>query len=205
MYAESRKRSQLFDPESSLREVPEHHKPYMTFDCVIKGVKGNGACFYLAICQELWGSVSEWKRFRKLCHEYIANFVPVYYHDQLISSFPRTLIVGVGAHSSTLDVPNADKYLGFLSPEESLVSFVEMEFDMQKICDVFNVNLDIFYYGNNENIPIEVRQGWRRFRPNPDVVCQSNHRISETVDHTIYLYYDHDTHYETLIARPITL
>ena len=70
---ERQKPGQIFDAENSLREVPEIHKQYLTFDCIIKGVKGNGACFYLAVCQELWGSTVEWKSFRRLCHNYIID------------------------------------------------------------------------------------------------------------------------------------
>ena len=199
---ERQKPGQIFDVENSLREVPEIHRQYMTFDCIIKGVKGNGACFYLAVCQELWGSTVEWEKFRMLCHDYIVELVPQYYYPQMVGSFPRTLVVGVGKNSSTLQVENSNEYLRFLKNPKSLVSFVELEFDMQIVCDVFNVNLSIFYYSNNRSIPTEIRQGWRKFYPNPPVALRSKDRISDTADHTIFLYYQTDCHYETLISRP---
>ena len=193
---------EVFDAANSLREVPDGHLQYMQHDFLIKGVEGNGACFYLAITQELWGEDKEWKKLRKLCHGYQIEWLPEFYYDALEDSFPRTLIVGVGDKSWHPYIENAQQYLDFLASKDSQLAFVEMEFDMQTICDVFNVNLDIFSYTRDESRDPAYRQGWRKFRPNPNTVKLSRERISNIANHTIYLYYNEDNHFETLIARP---
>ena len=163
-----------------------------------KGVASNGACFYTALAQELWGDATAWKTFRRLCHAYLLAWLSDHYRDFVIGSLPLHLIVGVGNDSRIETINTVDEYRQFLMTEERLLAWADPNWEMQNVCNVFGINLNIFVYGRSN--PLESRQYMNSMQPNPDVLCLSNDKIP--AKHTIYLYYQDQTQYESIIARP---
>jgi hypothetical protein len=115
-----------------------------------------------------------------------------------MGSLPLQLIVGVGDESRIEPINTVEEYRQFLVTEDSLLAWADPNWEMQNVCNVFGINLNIFVYGRSG--PLESRQYMMSMQPNPDVIHLSNDKIP--AKHTIYLYYQDQTHYETIIARP---
>ena len=80
-----------------------------------------------------------------------------------------------------------------------MLAWADPNWEMQNVCNVFGIDLNIFLYSRNSG-PLDTRQTMIQFYPNEDVLCLSNDKLPSK--HTIYLYYQVDTHYETIIAKP---
>ena len=146
----------------------------------------------------MWGDATSWKTFRRLCHAYLLAWLPDHYRDFVIGSLPLQLIVGVGDESRIEPINTVEEYRQFLVTEDSLLAWADPNWEMQNVCNVFRIDLNIFVYGRSG--PLESRQYMMSMQPNPDVIHLSNDKIP--AKHTIYLYYQDQTHYETIIARP---
>ena len=133
----------------------------------------------------MWGDATSWKTFLRLCHAYLLAWLPDHYRDFVIGSLPLQLIVGVGDESHIEPINTVEEYRQFLITEDSLLAWADPNWEMQNVCNVFRIDLNIFVYGRSG--PLESRQYMMSMQPNPDVIHLSNDKIP--AKHTIYLYY----------------
>ena len=191
-----------FFRENSLREIPTAYRHYFPPNSIIKGVAGNGACFYTALAQELWGDASAWRRFRRLCHDYLLAWLQDHYLAFVNGLLPFQLMVGVGSTSYIENITTVEQYKQFLVSEASMLAWADPNWEMQNVCNIFGIDLKIFLYGRTSGPP-ESRQMIIPIYPNQNVLSLSNDSLP--TKHTIYLYYREHTHYETIIAKPHNL
>ena len=187
-----------FHKEHSLREIDPEFADYFHPDYMVKGVIGDGACFYRALVQEIWGTPENWAAFRQICHNYIIAWCD-HYTDFLV--FPREITIGVSGMKKELF--NLHQYKEFLKTEESLYSFVEDTVEHQIVASIFNAKLNIFYYNyeaEEEAITRGQDIGWRTICPNQNLTQYSNHKGNDQLEVT--LYYNQPSHYEVIVRRP---
>ena len=77
---------------NSLRELPNYHKAFFQFDCLVKSIIGDGACLYRCLAQFVYGDESHFRILRKNANEFLGNCFSVFYRDYVV--FPLSVTIG---------------------------------------------------------------------------------------------------------------
>ena len=89
------------------------------------------------------------------------------------------------------------EFFNFLHTEKGYRSYGDSELEVQNLCNMLNLNINIFSYTRCGSI----NPRWNRmFQPDPTVVQWSNFAFRNP--QVAFLYHELDTHYELVIPRP---
>ena len=187
--------SNVFDlPPNHTYELSHHFQG----DLVGYRIPGDGACFYGSCAAHIYQDEKQVDHLRRLCHFYLVQNWDYY---KLFIPFPFTEKVGVGSASYRVCFEDEEELKGFFLREESLKCFSTSNLDYAIICNMFNITISVFTYGNIYNYD----EGLRLTVMTPDPVMAEHSPYVDPSIQDMILYHADDSHYDLLVFKASNL
>ena len=184
----------------NVRELPADHAYQLSFhlpdDFVVYGVPGDGSCFFGAVAAHIYRDETQVSCIIRLCH---FNLVENWEYYKLFIEFPFMEKVGVGASSYRVCFDIEEDLKEFFLSEESLKCFSSSQLDYALVCNMFNITIGVFTYGNIFN------EEPRLTFITPDSFMAQQSPFYDPSIKDMFLYHADNSHYDLLVPRNSTL